>query len=206
MPIKFDIVDNRVLVKAADLEAKEMLAIWNADTTAHKEHASAHLAFIKQFCDLDGTFSDVDFREKERIVKGNVYNDSEYKHDKKWLPLINAGLAAFMRYNQTAERRLLPTYKNKVDQLRTAIDDANITLFDSYVPDPEDPEGGKMVKVKATAEIIMGLMTSVDKVLITQANIEARIMKKGESRNKADVEESLLEQGLLGIKPLTNAN
>lgn len=206
MPIKFDIVDGRVLVRATDLLIREFRAIWDADKTKNKDEASAHLAFLSLYCDLEGAFSDIDYREKEQLVKGNVYGDSDYKFSSKWLPLINDGLKAFIRYNANAERRLLPVYTKKIDQIRSQLEEIEPVLVDTKILVHNEATGyDDEVEVKANIKDIMDIMTKLDSVIITKEKIEARVMKKPESKNRGAVETSLLEEGLLGIKPLNNA-
>jgi len=208
MPIKFDIEDGRVLPRAQDLLIREFKAIYDADKTKTKEQAAQHLAFVHLFCDLDGAFSDLDPEEKEKQVKANVYGDSDYQHTQKWIDLIDAANAAYVRYNETSEKRILATYNRLVDQIRKALDNIEIRIVDEIqeIPDPEDRGKTKKITLKANAETVIDISKNLDGVFATRAKILDRIQKKPESKNRGGQEESLLEQGKLGIKPINNVN
>jgi hypothetical protein len=125
MAISFDIKKERIVTDAKFFLFKPFVDIWNWDRSETKDKAHKMLRFIYLLCDIteECILKDVPVVKRESEALFHAYKDKNYKFTKKERELVEAGVACYIKYNETAEERLLGEFDNKAEELRNKLED-----------------------------------------------------------------------------------
>jgi hypothetical protein len=125
MAISFEIKKERIVTDAKFFLFKPFVDIWNWDKSENKDKAHKMLRFIYLLCDIteECILKDVPVVKRESEALFHAYKDKNYKFTKKERELVEAGVACYIKYNETAEERLLGEFDNKAEELRNKLED-----------------------------------------------------------------------------------
>lgn len=125
MPISFEIKKERIVTDAKFFLFKEFVDIWNWDKSEQKDKAHRMLRFIFLLCDIteECQLKDVPANKRESEALFHAYKDKNYKFTKKERALVEAGISCYIKYNETAEERLLDEFDHKAEELREKLED-----------------------------------------------------------------------------------
>lgn len=144
--------------------------------------------------DNDNPFKDLD----KRVVDKNIYQ-TVFKKD-SWQALkvpketeakFRVAESLFIKYNATAESRLLESLDRKFDQISTLLDDTTPSIEESTLA------SGK-IEFTSNLTIILNLFTKIETIMKSKKLLTDTIMKQGGiGRLKGGGTSSLREKGLL---------
>jgi hypothetical protein len=137
---------------------KPFVDIWEWDKTDDKEKAHKMLRFIYLLCDIteECPLKDVPSQKRESEALFHAYKDKEYKFTKKEHELVTAGISCYIKYNESAEERLLSEFDNKAEELRSKVEETM----------PETLENFKngVISFVSNSEIITRALKELDSV------------------------------------------
>jgi oligoribonuclease NrnB/cAMP/cGMP phosphodiesterase (DHH superfamily) len=123
--VAFEVKKERIVTDAKFFLFKPFVDIWEWDKSERKDKAHAMLRFIFLLCDIteECQLKDVAFSKREAEALFHAYKDKNYKFTKKERALVEAGVACYIKYNESAEERLLDEFDHKAEELRGKLED-----------------------------------------------------------------------------------
>lgn len=188
--IQFDLHDDKVQVDAASLLVQEFQDIWYWDKTKTKEKATRLLTFVYFFCDVDSPFANAPKSDKEGLCWKQARMPESISKEEQ--DMLNAACDRYLSCNETAEKRFLLAWDDKLDQLRQLVIDTNPKIKEITTKNGE-------IKFNTNTAILTKIMTELDKLQDAKEKLEARIAKKNVGAVvKGQKTPSLLEQNKIG--------
>jgi hypothetical protein len=147
--------------------------------------------------DTDNPFKDLD----KRVIDQNIYQTvfkkdtwDELKTPKSTEAKFIVAEALFVKYNNTAESRLLESMDMKFDQISTLLNDTTPSIEESVLA------SGK-VEFTSNLTIILNLFTKIETIMKSKTLLTNAIMKQeGAGRIRGGGTSSFREKGLLRKK------
>lgn len=125
MAVVFEIKKEKIVTDAKFFLFKPFVNIWEWDRSETKDKAHKMLRFIFLLCDIteECQLKDVATQKREAEALFVAYKDKDYKFTKKERELVEAGIACYIKYNESAEERLLDEFDKKAEELRSRLED-----------------------------------------------------------------------------------
>lgn len=125
MGVSFTIKKERLVFDAKFFLFKPFVDILNWDKSENKDKAHKMLRFVYLLCDIteECQLKDVPIAKRESEALFHAYKDKNYKFTKKERALVEAAIACYIKYNETAEERLLDEFDHKAEELRNKLED-----------------------------------------------------------------------------------
>lgn len=125
MAIVFEIKKERVVTDPKFFLFRPFVDIWEWDTTENKDKAHKMLRFIYLLCDIseECPLKDTPAQKRESEALFHAYKDKDYKFTKKERELVEAGVSCYIKFNESAEERLLDEFDKKAEELRSKLED-----------------------------------------------------------------------------------
>jgi len=198
--LRFTIVDGFKVVPDATLAmVQEFLDIVEySKKIKQPDLANRVLLYIFWCCDLTphNPMRDVDFREKEKQAFNRAFNGTEIKKlEGELKDLVDAGIEAYNYFNETSIERAVIAYDNKIDEIRTALQDTRPeihTILD---------ENNQVAKYVSNDKIIESYAKQLkDMTNYKLAALETAKKIENTGRVRASKSSSLMERGVLTRK------
>jgi uncharacterized protein YdhG (YjbR/CyaY superfamily) len=185
MSLTFNIRKEKIVTDPRFFLFKQFTDIWDWDKTETKDKAHKMLRFIYLLCDIteECPLKDVPTQKRESEALFHAYKDKNYTFTKKERELVQAGIECYIKYNESAEERLLSEFDNKAEELRNKLEDTM-------------PE--------AVENIRNGVKTFVsNSEIITRALKELDVVKKSKVHVISAIKREALSQRVRGAASLS---
>lgn len=125
MAVVFEFKKERIITDTKFFLIKAFRDIWNWDRSESKDKANNMLRFIYLLCDINEEcpLKDVPSNKRESEALFHAYKDKNYQFTKKERALVEAGIASYVKFNESAEERLLHEFDRKAEELRNKLED-----------------------------------------------------------------------------------
>ena len=172
MAISFEIKRERIVTDAKFFLFKPFTDIWEWDKSEKKDKAHAMLRFIFLLCDIteECQLKDVAISKRESEALFHAYKDKNYKFTKKERALVEAGIACYIKYNESAEERLLGEFDNKAEELRTKIEDT--------IPEALQNSNKGVTTFVSNSDIITKALKELDNVKKSKISVISAIKRE----------------------------
>lgn len=126
MPIKFNFRNQRLVLEPVVYMFEEFTDILSWDRSEDKDKAHAIFYFIFLMCDLseENVLRDEDPKLKQGKAMKYAFGSKKNKFTKREYELVAAGLECYIKYNNSAEERVLFTFDKKTEELLSELDEA----------------------------------------------------------------------------------
>ena len=159
-----------------------------------KDKASDLFLFIYYMCDLDddNPIRDMQSDEKFKSALKYAYGSKKAAFTKKEYALLKPAIEAYLKYNRTAEERILITFDEKVDELITSLDDTEPEAITYYA------KSG--VKFATNSGIINAALEEIAKIKEMKKRIMSAIINQSISTKiRGKLELSPLSRGMINL-------
>ena len=104
---------------------KPLVDVLKWDRSNNKAKANQMLYFIFFLCDLteENPLKEIPAERKEEEAKFRGYNNKEKEFTENELSVLEPAIACYVRYNTTAEERILKAFDDKSEQIRGILED-----------------------------------------------------------------------------------
>jgi hypothetical protein len=150
--------------------------IWEWDKSEDKEKANKMLRFIYLLCDIteECPLKDVPTQKREAEALFHAYKDKDYKFTKKERELVEAGIECYIKYNETAEERLLGEFDNKAEELRAKLEETMPETVENFKND--------VTTFVSNSEIITRALKELDSVKKSKIAVISAIKREALSQ------------------------
>lgn len=199
MAISFTIRKEKIVTDEKFFLFKPFVDIWEWDDSEDKEKAHKMLRFIYLLCDIteECPLKDVASQKREAEALFHAYSDKEHKFTKKERALVEAGINCYIKYNETAEERLLDEFDLKAEELRSKLEETM----------PETVENFKngVISFTSNSEIITKALKELDTVKKSKVSVINAIRREALSqRVRGSAALSPNSKGLLTVPSLAD--
>lgn len=176
MAITFEIKKERIITSPKFFLFKPFVDIWDWDKTETKDKAHKMLRFIFLLCDIteECPLKDVPVSKREAEALFHAYKDKNYKFTKKERALVEAGIACYIKYNESAEERLLGEFDNKAEELRSKLEDT--------MPEALENCNKGVITFVSNSEIITRALKELDVVKKSKISVISAIKREALSQ------------------------
>jgi len=123
----FDLEHNKVVVKPEAILVKEFKAIWDRDTSKHKEGALEELSYVYFRMDYKSVYKQYDEDARSQKVINDVITKKTWKPDK----LIDDACRKYDELQQTPSMGLLKDAETALDKIRSYFRTVDVTEDDT---------------------------------------------------------------------------
>jgi hypothetical protein len=190
MPLKLDIINDKVVITPS---LKVIPEIDKIIMLPSKKKVNQYLMYIYLSCSLDekNPYRDLPADAKEKEALYRAFNDfkkvSLTPEEEK---IILPAKEAFIKYTETADERIVFSYNQKLDELKTLLDD-NKPVIERF----ENASSGE-IKFSTNSDIITKIMGNIDILIEKREKIKASLLNQSASgRVKGGYASSLIEKG-----------
>jgi len=194
--LKFTVLDNKVVPDSTTLMIQEFVdIIAYGKKKKNPELANRMLLYIFWCCDLtqSNPMHDVDFREKEKQAFARAF--ASFKNMEAFDPeqreLIDNGISAYNYFNETSIERAVIAYDNKIDEIRTALNEIQPQI---YTIVDEDGQVEKFVSNDKIIESYAKQLKEMTNYKLAALETAKKIENTG--RVRAGKSSSLMERGV----------
>lgn len=176
MGVSFTIRKERVITDEKFFLFKPFVDIWEWDKSEDKEKANKMLRFIYLLCDIteECPLKDVPTQKREAEALFHAYKDKDYKFTKKERELVEAGIECYIKYNETAEERLLGEFDNKAEELRAKLEETMPETVENFKND--------VTTFVSNSEIITRALKELDSVKKSKIAVISAIKREALSQ------------------------
>lgn len=176
MAIVFEIHKERIVTDAKFFLFKPFVDIWEWDKSETKDKAHKMLRFIYLLCDIseDCPLKDVPISKRESEALFHAYKDKDYQFTKKERALVEAGIKCYIKYNESAEERLLSEFDNKAEELRNKLEDT--------MPEALQNVNKGVTTFVSNSEIITRALKELDNVKKSKISVISAIKREAMSQ------------------------
>jgi hypothetical protein len=176
MGVSFTIRKERVITDEKFFLFKPFVDIWEWDKSEDKEKANKMLRFIYLLCDIteECPLKDVPSQKREAEALFHAYKDKDYKFTKKERELVTAGIECYIKYNETAEERLLSEFDNKAEELRAKLEETMPETIENFKND--------VTTFVSNSEIITRALKELDSVKKSKIAVISAIKREALSQ------------------------
>ena len=199
MSITFTVRKERIVTDAKFFLFKPFVDIWNWDKSENKDKAQKMLRFIYLLCDIteECPLKDVPGSKRESEALFHVYKDKDYNFTKKERELVQAGVECYIKYNETAEERLLSEFDNKAEELRSKLE---VTM-----PETIENCNKGVITFTSNSEIITRALKELDSVKKSKISVISAIKREAMSqRVRGAAQLSPNSKGILTVPSLAD--
>lgn len=144
--------------------------------------------------DKENPFKDLDERVKDENIFMAIFNKKDQKSLKltaKETNLLNAAEKVFLRYNSTAESRLLASMNTKLDQISEMLDDTD-PIIDQTITNSGE------TKFNTNLTIMLNLFSKIESIMKSKTILQNAILKQeSEGKIRGGGTTSFREMGVL---------
>ena len=199
MAISFTIRKEKIITDEKFFLFKPFVDIWEWDKSEDKHKAHKMLHFIYLLCDIteECPLKDVLFQKRESEALFHAYKDKNYKFTKKERELVTAGINCYIKYNESAEERLLAEFDRKAEELRTELENT--------MPETVENLNRGVTSFTTNSDIITKALRELDSVKKSKIAVISAIKREALSqkvRGKAALSPNA--RGLLTMPSLAN--
>lgn len=196
MALRFKFRKERLVVDANFYLFHEFVSIWKWDKSPHKTKANKLFYFIFLLCDLseENPLRDVASEKKEEESFFRAYGNKHHQFLSKERALAEAAIDCYIKYNKTAEERILESFDNKAEELRDRLEETK----------PETVENSKdgVTTFVTNTDIITRGLKELDSIKKLKINVIAAVRKEAMmQRVRGQVILSPLSKGDISIIP-----
>lgn len=132
--IKFEFRKEKVVLTPQFHLFQEFIDIWKSDRKVSKPRANKIFFFIFLLCDLseDNPLRDIPSEVKEEEALYRAYGDKKHSFTKKELLLLIPAVDCYIKYNKTAEERILEAFDSKAVELRDTLEVVKPETYENY--------------------------------------------------------------------------
>ena len=176
MSLTFTLRKERIITEPKYFLFKSFTDIWKWDKTENKDKAHKMLRFIFLLCDIteECPLKDVPEEKRESEALFHAYKDKEYKFTKKERELVSAGIETYIKYNESAEERLLGEFDNKADELRDKLEET--------MPETAENKNSGVISFVSNSDIITKALKELDTVKKSKINVISAIKREAMSQ------------------------
>jgi hypothetical protein len=176
MGVSFTIRKERVITDEKFFLFKPFVDIWEWDKSEDKDKANKMLRFIYLLCDIteECPLKDVPTQKREAEALFHAYKDKDYKFTKKERELVEAGIECYIKYNETAEERLLGEFDNKAEELRAKLEETMPETVENFKND--------VTTFVSNSEIITRALKELDSVKKSKIAVISAIKREALSQ------------------------
>jgi hypothetical protein len=201
MAISFEIKKERIVTDAKFFLFKPFTDIWDWDKSPNKDKAHKMLRFIYLLCDIteECQLKDVAASKRESEALFHAYKDKDYKFTKKERELVEAGVACYIKNNETAEERLLSEFDHKAEELRDKLEET--------MPETTTNTNKGVVKFVTNSDIITKALRELDTVKKSKISVISAIKREAlTQRVRGAAALSPNARGLIKVPSLADRN
>lgn len=190
MPLKLDIINDRVVITPSMKVIPELDKII---TLSNKKKVHQYLMYIFFSSSLaeENPYRDlpIDARDKESIFR--AFGDiKKYELTPEEEKLILPAKAAYIKYTETADERIVFSYNTKLDELKILLDETKPVI------ERNENEGTGAVSFVTNSAILTKIMSDIDVLIEKREKIKASLLNQSTSgRVKGGYASSLIEKG-----------
>ena len=152
------------------------------------------IIYYRHSRDKENPFKDLDDRVKDENIVMAVFGKKDLKVLKmsaKEQNLFNAAEKIFLKYNSTAESRLLQSMNMKLDQISTMLDDTDPVIDETITNSGE-------TKFNTNLTIMLNLFSKIESIMKSKTILQNAIMRQeSEGKIKGGGTTSFREMGVL---------
>lgn len=188
--IKFNFRKEKIVTSPQFYLFKEFVAIWKFDRSNEKLKANKLLYFIFLLCDIseDNPLRDVDSAKREEESLFRAYGNKKHKFTKRERELLEPAVKCYIRYNITAEERILELFDVKAKELRQVLEDT--------IPETCENIQSGVTSFVSNSSIITNALKELDFVKRQKIGVIAAIRKEAiTNRVRGQVSLSPLSKG-----------
>jgi hypothetical protein len=176
MGLTFTIRKEHIVTDPQFFLFKAFTDIWEWDKSEHKDKAHKMLRFIFLLCDIteECPLKDVPHSKREAEALFHAYKDKNYQFTKKERALVEAGIACYIKINETAEERLLGEFDNKAEELRGKLEDT--------MPEALANSRNGVTTFVSNSEIITRALKELDTVKKSKVSVISAIKREALSQ------------------------
>lgn len=187
--IKFDIEGSKVIISPETLTIKAFRDIWDYDKSPDKELASRMLTFVYHFMDLDSPFAGADYKERYELCRAENGLPKDMSEEESKLLEEACRMYDEEHLNDSAEKRFLRIWDEKIDQLRELVERTTPEIK-SFISKTGE------VKYTTNTSILTKIMNEMDALMKTKEALEARLKNKStDIKIQGQKSLSMLESG-----------
>ena len=201
MSLTFNIRKERITTDAKFFLFKAFTDIWDWDKSESKDKAHKMLRFVYLLCDIteECPLKDVAISKREAEALFHAYKDKNYKFTKKERELVSAAIDTYIKYNETAEERLLGEFDWKAEELRNKLEDT--------MPETETNVINGVTSFVSNSEIITKALKELDSVKKSKISVISAIKREALSqRVRGAASLSPNSRGLITMPSLADRN
>lgn len=150
--------------------------------------------FYTHSTEPENPFRNLDFRIAEENILQAVFNKKSWKELKVSKEVEKKYAAAeefYIKYNSTAETRLLKSIERKLDEIATMLDTNTPTIEESISSSGE-------VKFSSNLTIMLSAFSKIETIMKSKTLLQNTIAKSGgDGRARADASTSFRERGVI---------
>lgn len=176
MSLTFNIRKERITADAKFFLFKAFTDIWEWDKSETKDKAHRMLRFVYLLCDIteECPLKDVPVSKRETEALFHAYKDKHYKFTKKERELVSAAIDTYIKYNESAEERLLGEFDWKADELRNKLEET--------MPETETNVINGVTSFVSNSEIITKALKELDSVKKSKISVISAIKREALSQ------------------------
>jgi len=180
--IKFDVQDYKLTITAETLMVAEFRKLVEADRSPGKTQALKDLLYVWGMYDEQSIYTSLAYEDKELAVRRDAYGSANYLIPADRQKNLDEAVSAYVKYNETSERRLLVVMDKKMEQL---------TKFLDQMPVDSDENFKRVMDTMTKLKVIVSAREEAQTIV-------ERGIQKGKTRTKGNMERSPRERGQLG--------
>ena len=172
MAIVFEIKKEKIVTDPKFFLFKAFVDIWNWDKSINKDKAHMMLRFIYLLCDIseECQLKDTPSQKRESEALFHAYKDRDYRFTKKERELVEAGVACYIKYNESAEERLLSEFDKKAEELRSKLEDTT--------PEALENNSKGVISFVSNSDIITKALKELDNVKKSKISVISAIKRE----------------------------
>lgn len=188
--IKFTIVGGKIVLDPNIVLFKVLKDLYDAPDG----QKLLQVIFYTHSTEPENPFRNLDFRVVEENILNAVFNKQSWKDvklTKETEKKYTAAEAFYLKYNSTAETRLLKSIDKKLDEISTMLDE-NVPIIEQAVTSNGE------TKFNSNLTIILNAFSKIETIMKSKTLLQNTIAKSdGAGRARADSSTSFRERGLL---------
>lgn len=176
MSLAFNIRKERIVTDPKFFLFKAFTDIWEWDKSENKDKAHKMLRFVYLLCDIteECPLKDVPVSKREAEALFHAYKDKSYKFTKIERELVSAAIDTYIKYNESAEERLLSEFDWKAEELRNKLEET--------MPEAETNIINGVTSFVSNSEIITKALKELDSVKKSKIAVISAIKREALSQ------------------------
>ena len=209
--IRFNIKEGEVVLDMASLGLQAFRDIYEYDTSKKKIKARNMLLFVYHMSDLrpSNPMRDLSEAEKENECRAEAFGKANYFLDEEGERLLDAGIAAYVKFSINSEERMLKTVDEKIDEQNEILSKLDGIVYGNngyevsvenaeFAELSEDEQKDKKAELnKEYSDILNGVLKNLNTLYKMKGDLKKIILEGGDGKVRGNKESSLIEKGSL---------